>query len=376
MRLSVKIVLIWMGMVSLYLLSALIFPHRPAPVSALVNRTFQSLLFVISLFLVFYEPVRKNKFIFLNFAVYGVCSLFSFVYDFPKNGLFGTSPYAGHFFTQYLTIAYVVTFAIAAVYVTIDLLFRDMGVLQKYGGTFAVVLTLFGIYFFPFVKSPMYLYTTEDIKQWKAISAYVGEKNPIPTSAEIANHVTLKSWKDGVAIGELYPEANLRRIQELSPYLDGENWSVLLWQPLYKDTIYANVVIVLFILLFFGYQYKKDPPQGAYIDKIMFLMLLIASMDILHFWGYLKSAEESSRFQLFMAGQYVTDVAEILMVLFFALRLWFVTSPQGEFYEQELAEHPRQVSRWRDWVDNMVLAHFFNFRLFNGRMFQDPGSKS
>ena len=375
MRLSVKIVLIWMGMVALYLACALIFPHRPAPLSALVNRTFQSLLLVISIFLVFYEPVRKNKFIFVNFAIYGVCSLFSFAYDFPQNGIFGQSPYARHFFMQYLTIAYAFTFAVAAIYVTIDLLFRDMRVVQKYAATLAIVLTFFGFYFFSYFSNPMYLYSTEEIKQWKALSTYVGNKEPVPPSAEIANHVTLKSWKDGVAIGELYPAANLRRIQELTPYLESENWSILLWQPLYKDVIYANVLVVMFCLMFFGYQYRKDPPQGAYIDKIMFLLLLIASMDILHFWGFIKSVEESSRYELFMAGQYVTDFAELLMVLFFGLRLWFVTSPQGEFYEHELAENPKTVSRWRDWVDNMVLAHFFNFRLFNGRMFQDPGAK-
>jgi hypothetical protein len=136
-----------------------------------------------------------------------------------------------------------------------------------------------------------------------------------------------------------------------------------------------NVLMIGWIILFFGYQYKKDPPQGAYVDKIMFLFLLICSMDIVHNWGFIKSIEWNSFGEIFRIGQYVTILIELLMVLFFSLRLRFITSVQGEFYEAELAAHPQQISRWRDWVDNMVLAKFFNFKIFNGRLFQNPNAK-
>jgi len=79
--------------------------------------------------------------------------------------------------------------------------------------------------------------------------------------------------------------------------------------------------------------------------------------------------------EMFSIGQYVTLVIELLMVLFFSLRLKFITSVHGEFYETELASNPQQVSRWRDWVDNIVLAKFFNFKIFNGRLFQNPSEK-
>jgi hypothetical protein len=46
-----------------------------------------------------------------------------------------------------------------------------------------------------------------------------------------------------------------------------------------------SVIGIGFILLFFGYQYMKDPPQGAYIEKMMFLFLLFCSMEILHAWS-------------------------------------------------------------------------------------------
>ncbi|HUL44403.1 MAG TPA: hypothetical protein VLY03_08605, partial [Bacteroidota bacterium] len=85
--------------------------------------------------------------------------------------------------------------------------------------------------------------------------------------------------------------------------------------------------------------------------------------------------EWGSMTQLFAIGQYITVFAEVMLVAFFALRLKFISSVQGEFYELELAANPRQVSRWRDWVDNMVLSHFFNLKVFNGRLFQGPSTK-
>jgi len=136
-----------------------------------------------------------------------------------------------------------------------------------------------------------------------------------------------------------------------------------------------DALLIGFILLFFGYQYKKDPPQGAYVDKIMFLILLLQSMDILHNWGFIKSVEYGSFTELFAIGQYITVFAELMMILFFSLRLRFITSVQGEFYETELAANPHQISRWRDWVDNLVLSQFFNYKVFNGRLFQKLSGK-
>ena len=145
---------------------------------------------------------------------------------------------------------------------------------------------------------------------------------------------------------------------------------MLFFRPMYLSVMQMNILIIIFIFLFFGYQYKKDPPQGAYLDKIMFLFLLITSMDVLHNWGYVKSVETVSYLEVFNLGQFVIVPAELGLVLFFILRLRFISSVQGEFYEKELAANPRQISRWRDWIDNMVLSHFFNNRFFQGRLFE------
>lgn len=272
-------------------------------------------------------------------------------------------------------MAYALFLSVGVVYLVIDLLFREMRVYRKYLATFVIVLAFFGVLFHQYFKNPLYLYTTEEIKQWKTLNDQIPPGAETPIAAELSNTVRLQAWRDGVAVGDLYPEENLRRIEELIPYLEGDSYKILLWKPMSMNMIYMNVLVIGFLLLYFGYQYRKDPPQGAYIDKITFLFLLFSSTEILHQWGYIKSVEISALTDLFIIGQYITTAIQLGMVLFFGLRLRFISSVQGEFYETELQTNPQQISRWRDWIDNLVIAKFFNQKLFNGRLFQNPSAK-
>jgi len=369
MRFFKKIIFLWITVLLIYFISLEVLPSYSSPVSARLNQIIQALLFIISVFIFANEPNKKNKFIFLNFAVYFSLSFIALTYEFVGKAFF-IAKYAHHITFQYMTIAYLFFLAIAVIYLVIDLLLKDIRVYQKYLLTLVIVVCFFATCFLPFFQNPLHLYTTENIKQWKTLDTYISSNKGVSSPVELANKVTLQSWQNGVAIGDLYPPENLVQIEKLYPYLEKDNWMVLLWEPLYKNIIYIDVLLVFFILLFFGYQYKKDPPQGAYVDKIMFLILLLQSMDIIHNWGFIKSVEWGSLTELFTIGQYITFIAELMMVLFFLLRLRFITSVQGEYYETELATNPHQISRWRDWVDNFVLAQFFNYRIFNGRLFQ------
>jgi hypothetical protein len=375
MKISHKIALLWGSTISVFFCCLYFFHHRPLLVSSYLNLAVQSLLFLISVFIFSKEPNKKNKFIFLNFFVFFFVSSLQFFYAFVGVALLKDSKYAGHFYIQYVSLVYILLLSIAIGYLVCDLMFRESKIYKKYLLTAIIVLAFFIYYFLPFLNDPLCLYSTEKIKQWKTLSSAIKSNDEIPTASELASTVRLQAWRNGVPIADLYPDANLKRIEELVPYLEGDSYKVLLWEPVYLNTIYMDILIIGFILLFFGWQYKKDPPQGAYIDKIMFLFLLFVSTDILHQWGYIKSVELSSLTELFSIGQYITIVIQLIMVLFFSMRLKFITSPQGEFYETELAANPNQISRWRDWIDNMVLAHFFNFKIFNGRLFQNPTEK-
>jgi len=366
-----KIVAIW-GAISVAIIASLfLFDHGAIYPADVFNRIIQSLLFVLALFIVLKDQNLRNKVIFVNFAIFFfICGVIQMLQIFMGFVLFPNEQFAYVLFWQYFLIAYIFFLSIAIVYLVIDLLFREFKIYQKYLVTLSIVLVFFTLYFNPFFTDPFYLYNVEEIKQWKTIEDVIGDDEEIPTPAQLASKITLQTWKNGQPIGDLFPEANLRQMEYLSPYLEGDNWMVLLTKPLYMGHIYMNVLLISFILLFFGYQYKKDPPQGAYIDKMMFLFLIFCSMEVLHFWGSLKSVEWNSYIEISNIGQYITVFLELMLALFFGMRLKFITSVQGEFYESELAANPNQISRWRDWVDDLILSHFFNSKPFLGRFFQ------
>jgi hypothetical protein len=68
-------------------------------------------------------------------------------------------------------------------------------------------------------------------------------------------------------------------------------------------------------------------------------------------------------------------VVLLFIAIFFSLRLKFITSVKGEFYEQELSASPAQVTRWRDALDNIVIENFFNRKTVLGRLFVDPNHR-
>ena len=368
-----------------YVLGLLFLPHQAPRVSVILNHLSHTVLFFVTLYLFLKEPSKTNKFIFFNFFLTFSISVINIVAEFVGFSFLSAYPYANFLFWQYSTIAFFFFLALAITYLVIDSLFHELKTYLKYASVSIILTLFFGVYFHTIINDPLTVYKTEQIKQWKTLNEFVesseeaSEKQANGDRGSLAvllsNNVKLQSWENGVPIGDLYPDQNYSKIQELIPYLEGDNYQILIVKPIFIELVKINVLLVVLIIVFFGYQYAKDPPQGAYVDKIMFAFLLFSSMEILHNLAFIKSLEWSTWSDLFNFGQYVTISIEAVMVLFFSLRLRFISSVQGEYYETEIAVRPQQITRWRDWVDNMILAHFFNWKIFNGRMFQDTSAK-
>ena len=360
---------IWIVGMGVMFLSFLL-PHDEVATFSVVSYSLQFLLFIVAFFVFRHEPTRKNQFIFLNFALIFSLSIVFHLYSF-------VSPLVKLFIYQYVSFgAYFFLIAMAIAYIAVDAIFRDFKVVQKYAITLAIVGGFFVYYYHPLLLNSNYLYQTDDIQDFrvldKAAAGFRQIHNAEPSPEELAATVEMHSWKNGEPIGALYPAEKLARVRELYPYLSGSNYNILLSKPVYINSMYMCVFCLGFILLFFGYQYMKDPPQGAYIDKIMFMFLLFCSMEAMHAWSFVKSLEWQTFYEIASVGQYLSIVVFCFIALFFALRLKFITSVNGEFYEQEIASSPQGVTRWRDWLDDLLVAHFFNRKAISGRLFVDP----
>ncbi|HCV44273.1 MAG TPA: hypothetical protein DGH68_12365 [Bacteroidetes bacterium] len=363
-----RLLLLWLVSEIIFLASLFAFGHEEVSTIAVISYSIQWLLFLLCAMIFRHEPIRKNKFIFLNFSVFFSVSILFHIYNFLGDR------FARMYFNQYVSFGvYFFLLAFALVYLSIDALFRDFKVLYKYVLAVTIVGGCFLYYYHGYFENPKYLYSTNDAKTFKAIdearNAYLKQNGTEPTVDVLAQTADLKLWKDGIPIGTLYPHERVRVVTEFYPYLFGSNYIVLLWRPLYLNTIYMCVLSIGFILLFFGYQYMKDPPQGAYIDKIMFLFLVFCTMEIMHAWSFIKSVEWQTFYELVNIGYAVSLFLLLLIGVFFALRLRFIRSVRGEFYEQEISVSPANVTRWRDALDDLLVAHFFNRKAIVGRLF-------
>jgi hypothetical protein len=365
---------LWFAAMGAFTWALQVFPHSELPTSLIAACAAQVLLFFINVAITKHESNPKNRAIFINFA---------FFFSVPILGLFGNfiaDPYYKHYFDQYVSYGlYFFLLALSVVYISIDVLFRDFKILYKYLAALTIVGGFFLFYFAPFLLNPNYAYFTQDVRDWKTMSIAEERFNSahgrLPTVDELARNTEMYVWNEGRPVATLHPEAKIERIEELFPYLVEPNYKILVNKPIMMYMIHMSVLSIGFILLFFGYQYMKDPPQGAYIEKIMFLFLVFCSMEILHAWSAVKALEWQTFASVMGAGQYASLGVLLLIALFFALRLRFITSANGEFYEQELATSPSGITRWRDTLDNMVIDSFFNRRALVGRLFVPAGRR-
>jgi hypothetical protein len=373
MPLRARIALIFVLFATAAMILLAVFPNDGGGVTGLIVDLLFFLLGMICLYIYSREPVKSNKLIFLNFAFFFLLSVGAIAYRFIGYSVVPGDFYFRLYWTQYHQLCHFFLLSFAVVYVVFDSLFNDFKVIWKYTLTFMVVGGMLVFYAHPFFENPNYLYSTEDIEHYRAVNTAVTaiQEQGIqqPSTESIAAAADIDVWKDGQKIGKMYHDQKVRRVAELLPYLSGDNYIPLLMKPLYLDAIYMSVLCVVFIFLFFGYQYKNDPPQGAYIEKIIFLLLPYCSLEILHNYAYINSVEYAVLLDVQQIGWYLTVANLLLLTLFFGLRLRFITSVKGEFYERELVSDAEHISRWRDSFDNLVVRHFLNPKAIHGRLF-------
>ncbi len=374
-----KVLVYWIATILLIALGFIFFKASLPDIPVLISLSIQNLLFYFSLFIFLNEPTRKHKFIFLNFTLFFANSFLQVLNHLGFLSIFHMSAYSSVYFFQYLYMFFTLTFAFAIGYLVFDLLFHNFKIYQKYIVTAAVVFGVGIFYFHPFLENPQssekpFIYTTENVQKFRIIKdakeEFIKQHNREPNANEIATLVTLPAISDGEVVGQLYPEANLKQIEKLLPYTKKNGWLILLYQPFYFKIIYMDIFVILFILLYCGYQYAKDPPQGAYIDKMMYIFLVIFSLDILHQWAVIKSVEYAGYIELFGIGQYFSAGFFAMLVILFYARLKFIKSVVGEFYEVEIQENPEKITRWIDGIDKYILKHFTNSKDFNRRLFE------
>jgi hypothetical protein len=382
MEIFKRILCIWLTALAVGCFALAVFANEGPSIVALAINALFFLAGTVCAYLYIKEPIKSNKPIFLNFAVFFFLSVVAFLYFFVGYSIYPSVSGLRFYFYQYQLLAHFFLLALAVVYVVIDSVFNDFKTRSKYLVTFLVVGSTFAYYYFPILENPKYLTRTQDWSDLgtieKSVTVLKNSGNSDPSPKDIASISNLGVWRNGIQVGVLYDDQKMQRVSELLPYLKEQNDVTLFYRPLFLNNIYMNVLCVVFVFLFFGYQYKNDPPQGAYIEKIIFLLLPYCSLEILHHYAYIRSVEYSALLDVQQIGHYLTLLNLVLLLVFFGLRLRFITSVKGEFYERELVSDAEHISRWRDAFDNLVVRHFLNPKAIHGRLFASraPGNEA
>ena len=90
--------------------------------------------------------------------------------------------------------------------------------------------------------------------------------------------------------------------------------------------------------------------------------------EVLHSWAHTRSTSYEVYRSVLEVGQYLTIVTLLVMVHVFSMRLRFVLSAVGKYYEEMLALHPEEITRYRDEIDNMIVRYFFKGKKYLGRL--------
>jgi hypothetical protein len=123
-----------------------------------------------------------------------------------------------------------------------------------------------------------------------------------------------------------------------------------------------GVLSVLLLLWSSVRHYIVDSQKGAYVEKIAWCLILYCILEALHFYVYTKVKDHDSFIRIDLTGSYLSLVVMWILGGLFALRLHFIQSVEGSYYERHLVESADGITRWRDAADNWLLKEFMNTR--------------
>lgn len=366
-----KIMLMWAAFLALHFLS-LLLPHRQYSELGSVNLGLQWLIFLLC-FRMTRRDVREFKPALINLAVLFGFSILQYLSIFVGPVIFRNETYASVYYHEYVNkFGHTAILALAVLYLIVEYRFLKWSTLKKYAVTISIAGLILIPLYYPCLKDPLQLYRTEEYSGYLAIKsahdAIQKERGGEPTQAEVVEKaLTSRKQQSGALTAEdIVRERN--RLNELTRYLENGGDLILFWKPLNLNTVYANGALVAFIFGFYILKFRRDTPHGAYFEKIIFLFLIFCSLEALHSWTYAQSVNTALYYSIHDVAQYLIIAVLLGFVYVCSVRLRFLLSPVGQYYERQIILQPERISRWRDEIDRLVLRSFLQKTPFVGRL--------
>ena len=322
-------------------------------------------LAIVSYFLYRGEPHRGTGVVFLNFMIlFGLNSIPFIAFDLISWCFPIRSREATAFFSQYSDLLYFFLLSTSVTYLVIDALWKSRKIYEKYLVVFLVVGGMWGYQSYPYLIDPRCLLKKPEVLDYLAVRDAMAklrtEGNPNPSTREIAAVADLKRLLPKVNGDDVPWTDKEKRVSGALPYLKGENFGTLYWRPLYEACSWMGMFCTLMVVISIVFQYSKDPPTEAYLEKIVWCLLFYCSFEGLHFFAFSKTSQWETLDAVVHYGGAFSVVAMSVLLFLFSIRLKFIRSVEGRYYERRLIDGADSITRWRDAFDNWVLRQFMD----------------
>ena len=364
MKQEIKIVLIWLVLVLVLRLS-FFFPHSSSILNiSVINVGLQLLLFFLSV-LIAKNSKGSQRYIFLNCSLFFGFVIPMFLCNFVgTNGmLFPNSLYASLLSNLYVNkfgFNFFLVFMVG--FFAIDYFFTNTKTITKYAITTGCTLLIVGIFFLPYFIQPFRLYDAEEFVKLRRLEIALATLDSTlrrePHHDELVNGVAEATIVDRVPLPAISNTEAQELVKTFSHYLKPNGNVTIFWKPIEQISMYIRCIALSIIVAVLFFFYKQNKPLGAYVDKILLLMVLFCSLEMLHCYGSMESGSYEEYKKLFEVGQYITVMNLLLFVYAFDLKRRFVCSVTGKYYERIIQESPEKITRWRDELDTYILKSF------------------
>jgi hypothetical protein len=368
---SRKIIIIWIVFVLLFL-TAQLLPHRRIPTLGNVNLGLQVLLFIMC-----FQMARKDTKAFrpalVNLAILFGSSVLLYASNFVGTAVLRNDRYLPVYYHEFVNkFGYNALISLAVVYLLVDYLAHKWSMARKYALSVGVSAVMLVPLYYPYFKDPLHLYRTKEFSRYLEVKtaheALLKEKAEQPTNQEISQRVLRQRYGAVAASRTEDRTKEEREIQRLSGYIAGGSELILFWKPLNLATAYMNMMLIGMLIVFYFVKFFHDRPQGAYFEKITFFLFFFCSLEALHAWAFTESANVQLYHSIHSIAQYLLVAVLLALVYVCSLRLRFLVSPIGMYYQRQVSLRPEMISRWRDEIDRLVLKSFLQKLPFTDRL--------
>lgn len=357
---------------ALYVVASRFSPRHEILVSNGITLSLSVFVAMAAIRLCQVESDRKTSLAYLNWTLLFLSNpiLFLACLFFEKQ-LLSWDAFAGVYQYQYESAIYFFLLPLSVVYGALIVVARKARTSTIYLITFMVVGALWLPTFAPYFSDPRYLYSTQDVIDYKIIAEALEKLgrtgNHKPSVEEISQNTSLHVFDNRGTLTEMHGDLRMKRISELLPFLEGDNHIPLIYRPLNNARFQMSLLSIAAIVLYLLYTYRYDPPVPAYFDKLMMLMLLYSMVEAIHFYAYSDVISKTTFVATYEVGQLLSSVIMLLILAMFYLRYQFVSSVEGRYYELSMRKNHRKITRWRDVFDNWMIRQFIKDRDLSGR---------